>query len=99
MKKIHEGCLAIYVGNPNDERIPDGRANTGKLLRVGKPLGLINLPENSFYWEVDQEIFYGDMFGNIFTEKVAPEQCLQPLDNDDSTETTEDKSELLETTP
>lgn len=48
MKKIHKGCLAIYISDSPDS------PNTGKIVRVGKPIG--SVPEyvgDDFLWEVN----------------------------------------------
>ena len=93
MKRIHEGCLAMYVSDKVYS------PNTGKIVRVGKPLGQIkDFVGDHFFWEVDKSILFirrCDKKHLFF--KFAPEQHLVPIDDDNKADQ-KNTHELLETT-
>lgn len=92
MKKIHEGCLAMYISDKPDS------PNTGIIVRVGKPIGITEEYAGvDFLWEVDKQISYRVVkTGEIVYYTFAPEPCLFPIDEDDKTTQTQDNE--LETT-
>lgn len=85
MKKIHEGCLAIYISQPGDTKMPpEYPQNDGKVLRVGQCIGFRSeAPAKDVYWKVSQDILYTKK-GGIIALPLAAESRLEPIDEDDN---------------
>lgn len=56
--------------------------NLGKVGRIGKYIGELQLHAYGGYWEFDTLITYRGVFGDIF-EKMAPEAILMRIDGMD----------------